>query len=653
MKKVAISMLIVAVVAAAAPRIASVVLVHATTRADINRLMDLGYDVDTCRKPTPEGVEVYIEPERLPELEADGFTYEVLWADSRDEILPNVLYDGPLYDGTRDLPFDHYYTVEEANDALDYIHSVIPGVSEIHTIGYSVEDRPIKAIKITDNPGVEEVEPEVRLVGAHHGNEKISYMILFYFLQRLANEYNSPLSSDFTRLVNNTELWVVPMMNPDGVYNNQRYNANWVDVNRDYSYMWDGSGGSPSPFSQPETCAIRDMSLSSANTFVVSHSYHAGAECVNYIWNYVKMGPPDYVTPPNHDFILELSNIYVDADGYYTWITNGGDWYYTHGDCNDWSMGEQGDLDDTIEVSNSKTPPAGQIITWSQRNDDGILQTLLMPLDYGFQGVVTDADTDEPLDAEVYCNNSEIDWFAFTDPAKGDYYWPVMPGTYSITASAEGYPSVDIDGIVVNEGSPTIVNIQMWHDTTDGEVTDFKVISKERDIVLSWSAEESAAGWNLYRCKITDGPAEPLPELVNGGLISGTSPYRYTDASVRAGKWRYRLEAVDVGGMSVVVAETTLDHNPGARPYVFALAQNAPNPSGGSTAFGFSVPEATHAELSVYDLAGRRVTTVFAGEAEAGENRVDFDATTLSPGVYLYRLTAGGETAVKKMVIVD
>lgn len=648
MSKMAIWLLIIgAVAASAAPPVTSVVLVHVTTRAEINRLMDLGYDVNTCRKPTPAGVEVFIEPELIPELEADGFTYELLWADSRDEILPNVSYDGPLYDGTRDLPFDHYYTVEEANDALDYIHSVIPDVSEIYTIGYSVEDRPMKAIKITDNPGVEEVEPEVRLVGAHHGNEKISYMILFYFLQRLANEYDDEPPNDFTRLVNNTELWVVPMVNPDGVYYNQRRNANNVDLNRDYSYMWAGEGGSPSPFSQPETCAIRDMSLD--NTFVVSHSHHSGAEYINYIWNYVTMGYPDYVTPPNHDFIMELSYLYQEDCGYE--ITNGGDWYTTHGDCNDWSMGERGDLDDTIELSYSYAPPAGQIEFYCQLNDDAQLQTLLMPLDYGFQGVVTDGDTGLPLDAEVYCNNEEIDWFAFTDPAKGDYYWPVMPGTYSITASAEGYPSVDIDGIVVNAGTPTIVDIQMWHDTTDVEVNDFGATSSGRDIALSWSTTDGGVGWNLYRCKVTGGPAELLPELVNGDTISGASPYRYIDANVPAGKWRYRLEAVDVGGASTFVAETTLDHDPGAKPYVFTLMQNAPNPSGGSTAFAFSVPETTRAELSIYDLAGRRVATVFNGEAEAGENRVDFDVSTLSPGVYLYRLTAGGETAVKKLVV--
>jgi hypothetical protein len=650
MSKMAIWLLIIGAVAASAapPPVTSVVLVHATTRAEINRLMDLGYDVNTCRKPTPAGVEVFIEPVLLPELEADGFTYEVLWADSRDEILPNVLYDGPLYDGTRDLPFDHYYTVEEANDALDYIHSVIPDVSEIHTIGYSVEERPIKAIKITDNPGVEEVEPEVRLIGAHHGNEKISYMILFYFLQRLANEYNEAESNDFKRLVNNTELWVVPMMNPDGVHYNHRRNANNVDLNRDYSYMWAGEGGSPYPFSQPETCAIRDLSLD--NTFVVSHSHHSGATYINYIWNYEAMSYPPYLVPPNHDFIMELSYLYQEDSSYP--ITNGGDWYTTHGDCNDWSMGERGDLDDTIEISYSYAPPASQIVYYSQLNDDAQLQTLLMPLDYGFQGVVTDAETDEPLDAEVYCNNEEIDWFAFTDPAKGDYYWPVMPGTYSITASAEGYPSVDIDGIVVNEGSPTIVNIQMWHDTTDVDVTDFEAVSKERDVVLNWSAEESAAGWNLYRYTETDGSKRALSELVNRDLITGKSPYRYTDNDVSTGKWRYRLEAVDVGGASTVAAETTIDHDPGARPCVFALAQNAPNPSGGSTAFAFSVPEKTRAELSIYDLAGRRVATVFNGEVEVGENRVTFDAATLSPGVYLYRLTAAGETAVKKLVVV-
>jgi hypothetical protein len=653
MSKIAITLLIIGAVAAFAgpPPVTSVVLVHATTRAEINRLMDLGYDVDTCRKPTPSGVEVYIEPELLTELEADGFTYEVLWADSRDRILPNVLYDGPLYDGTRNLDFDHYYTPDEANLALDNIHDQLPDVSEVYTIGYSVDERPINAIKITDNPGVEEVEPEVRIIGAHHGDEKISYMVVFYFLQKLADNYNNPPSNDWTRLVNGTELWAVPMMNPDGVYYNQRYNSHSVDLNRNYSYMWVsdpyGHHGTE-PFSEPETCAIRDLSLD--NTFVISHSHHSGAQYINYIWNYVTMGPPDYVTPPNHDFIMELSYLYQDDCGYT--ITNGGDWYTTNGDCNDWSMGERGDLDDTIEISYTKTPPPGQIIYYSQLNDDAQLQTLLMPLDYGFQGVVTDAETDEPLDAEVYCNNEEIDWFAFTDPAKGDYYWPVMPGTYSITASAEGYPSVDIDGIVVNEGEVTIVNIEMGESQTDVTVQEFRAVSDGPNVVLTWSAyEKNNAGWNLYRYMETEGLKRALPELVNRDLITGKSPYRYIDNNISAGKWRYRLEAVDVGGASAFVAETAIDHDPGARPYVFALAQNAPNPAGGGTAFVFSVPETTRAELSVYDLAGRRVATVFNGEAEAGENRVDFDATTLSPGVYLYRLTAGGETAVKKLVV--
>jgi hypothetical protein len=559
MGKMTISLLIVAVtLAAAAPPITSVVLVHATTRAEINRLMGLGYDVDTCREPTPAGVEVYIEPELLPELEADGFTYELLWADSRDRVLPNVLYDGPLYDGTRDLEFDHYYTPAETNLALEYMQKQIPEISEVVIIGTSVEGRPIKAIKITDNPGVEEAEPEVRLIGSHHGDEKIAYMVILYFLQRLVNEYDNPPSNDFTRLVDNTELWAVPIMNVDGVHYNMRYNANGVDVNRDYSYMWAGEGGSPSPFSQPETCAVRDMS--SDNTFVVSHSHHSGATYINYVWNYVTMGPPDYVTPPNHDFIMELSYLYQEDNGYP--ITNGGDWYTTHGDCNDWSMGERGDLDDTIELSYTKTPPVSEIINYCEMNDDAQLQTLLMPLDYGFQGIVTDADTDEPLDAEVYCNNSDIDWFAFTDPVCGDYYWPVMPGTYSITVSADGYNSKTVNGIIVNAGSPTIVDVELNSDASD-----------------------------------------------NGDLRKG------------------RLS--------------------------FDLAQNAPNPTAGTTAFSFTLPESAYAELSVYDLAGRRIATVFDGEAEAGENRVAYDASVMAPGVYLYRLTSAGKTTVRKMVVVE
>ena len=83
----------------------------------------------------------------------------------------------------------------------------------------------------------------------------------------------------------------------------------------------------------------------------------------------------------------------------------------------------------------------------------------------------------------------------------------------------------------------------------------------------------------------------------------------------------------------------------------FALAQNAPNPARAATTVAFSVPTACDASITVYDVAGRKVATAFAGAAKAGENEVSLDVSALAPGVYAYRLEAAGATAARKMVV--
>ena len=84
----------------------------------------------------------------------------------------------------------------------------------------------------------------------------------------------------------------------------------------------------------------------------------------------------------------------------------------------------------------------------------------------------------------------------------------------------------------------------------------------------------------------------------------------------------------------------------------FALAQNAPNPARTTTTFAFSVPAACDATLTVYDIAGRKVAVPCAGRAKAGENELAVDVSALAPGVYTYRLEAGGAAAAKRMVVV-
>lgn len=87
-------------------------------------------------------------------------------------------------------------------------------------------------------------------------------------------------------------------------------------------------------------------------------------------------------------------------------------------------------------------------------------------------------------------------------------------------------------------------------------------------------------------------------------------------------------------------------------PHNYALAQNYPNPFNPATVINFSLPKAGFVTVKVYDLVGREVATLVQGYQNAGSYGVDFDASKLSAGVYLYKLTANDFSQVKKMMLV-
>jgi hypothetical protein len=86
-------------------------------------------------------------------------------------------------------------------------------------------------------------------------------------------------------------------------------------------------------------------------------------------------------------------------------------------------------------------------------------------------------------------------------------------------------------------------------------------------------------------------------------------------------------------------------------PYPFALKQNYPNPFNPSTQIGFSIPENSNVNLSVYDILGKNIAVIVNQHLEKGTHTVNFNARQLSTGIYFYRLTAGSYSAVKRMTI--
>jgi hypothetical protein len=340
-------------------------------------------------------------------------------------------------------------------------------------VGDTVNGRDIWALVISDNVSTEENEPEVRLEGGIHGDEWSSAEVPIHIAQYLCENYSPGSGNDATFIVQNLETWIIPMRNPDGHESNSRYNAHGVDLNRNLDGPTGCSQGNPGCFSEPETQSIQDTFELLGKRFSLGISYHSGAQCFNSVWNYDCVKPADEgIFWRNRTTCNNDSGVFNEipapnglADAYDTFDlpakwgwTNGAEWYVTRGDVTDFTYYYWGMLDTTLECTATKTPDSAQISTFLAWHRQPTLNYLKKAVQ-GIHGLVTDAATGRPLNAmvEIQGNNIPI----FTDPDVGDYHRVLMPGTYTVTASANGYATQTRTGIRVNANSKTTLNIQL------------------------------------------------------------------------------------------------------------------------------------------------------------------------------------------------
>ncbi len=371
-------------------------------------------------------VDVVIDSERLNDLMAKGYNVEVVYwtADERNISIFGADWDRQFHSYT-----DQVTEMQQA--AADH-----PSIMVLDTLGYSVEGRMILGAKVSDNPSTEENEPEFRIIGCHHGNEYMSVEMALLMLEYLTDNYGS--DPQVTHLVNDLETWIIPMMNPDGRTAGSRQNANGVDLNRDYGYMWDHD--SPAMFSQPETKVIREHGMK--HNFSLSLSFHTSGDVMNHVWNYKDFPVADSA------FVVDISEEYGSFNGY--WVVEGYEWYVTNGDCNDWSYGSRSSIDATIETDNYDIPNVWNLnrpamLAMMERTEDGV------------RGLLTDASSGDPVEGMVRCTQFGLP--VYTDPVMGDYQKNLLPGTYTLKFSANGYQDSVISGVVVGSSSPTILNV--------------------------------------------------------------------------------------------------------------------------------------------------------------------------------------------------
>jgi len=313
-----------------------------------------------------------------------------------------------------------YHTYESMTNLLYNLHQNHSEITDLISLDKTYEGRDILLMKISDNPTFIENEPAVLLMGAHHGNEKPSYESLIFFIEYILRAYKmdntdndgdglinedmfdgydndadglideDPSEDRIRYLIDNTELYIIPMVNPDGVDYNWRKNrapnygsfgisseitSYGVDLNRNYDYKWylpyllplqymlpfiiyDESWNyrGEYPFSEIETRAVRDFVLNQPN-IKISLSYHSYSCVIMYPWTHTSIDTPDEAL-----FISIGENISkIDK---YQLLTHG--WRNrtyliprfsgTIGTSENWLYGSQGILSFTMELCETRAP---------------------------------------------------------------------------------------------------------------------------------------------------------------------------------------------------------------------------------------------------------------------------------------------------------
>ena len=285
-----------------------------------------------------------------------------------------------------------YHNYNELSREFQSITSKHPEITKLHNIGTTYENRTIWAIKISDNPQLEEAEePDILIMGCHHARELISVEVPLFFANYLVENYE--INADVKNLVDNREIWIIPMLNPDGHVYVEEGHTNWrknripidedddgkidaygVDLNRNYAYEWgvdehtsDEPGNEfyhgKEPFSEKESQAIRD--LANEHNFVASISFHSYGESISYPWGYTEKKAPD------NDLFEKIATNMARYSGYE--VMQNSKIYPARGDSEDWLYGEKDILAFTIELAESHKPKESKIEEICEKNLDSIL----------------------------------------------------------------------------------------------------------------------------------------------------------------------------------------------------------------------------------------------------------------------------------------
>ncbi len=340
------------------------ILIPDASPSVIRTLGELGFPLDDAVSSKEGGLEMPLSESEIALLKSQGISYRIVQEDLEKyygEICAANLKQIPPYRDTDPVHMKYgsmggFYTFQQIVADLDSMRLLYPNLCTAKAvIGNGWNENPIYMVKISDNPDQNEDEPEALFDALHHAREPSAYTATLYAMWYLLENYGT--NPEITYLVDNRELYFVPVVNPDGLLYNQTTNPNgggmWrknrrnngssygVDLNRNYPYQWgyDNIGSSPTPSSEtyrgpsagsePETQAMMAFVNShEIKTAMTSHTYGDKYLCA---YGYAN------VPPEHYDVHMDYMGFAAQNNGYafgYAYAIE----YASNGRTQDWQL---------------------------------------------------------------------------------------------------------------------------------------------------------------------------------------------------------------------------------------------------------------------------------------------------------------------------
>jgi hypothetical protein len=212
-----------------------------------------------------------------------------------------------------------------------------------------------------------------------------------------------------------------------------------------------------------------------------------------------------------------------------------------------------------------------------------------------------------------------------------------------------------IDAIALRQGgqaySVLVDGIRLstqWGDLVPVEFTSFSSVVDGSNVILDWSTATELNNFGFEVQRSVAGNEFAAVGFVNGhGTTTEAKDYRFVDANLTAGNYTYRLKQVDFNGTFAYSDEVNAEVT---SPAQFELAQNYPNPFNPATTIRFALSESGNIKLTVYNLVGEQVAVLVDGFKEKGVHTINFNASELNSGVYVYKIETNGFVQSRKMI---